>query len=137
VDKLNKEINAARADPKMKALQQPGAGVIPKQIGVAHVGLQHVHALVPAHVAHLEHRGLGIVAKHHARFQTEMVALLGSLDAKALGIWIVRGWNEVLTERAAQDQLRAVMTQWAKQDENALLKKAAGQALGGLRSAGR
>jgi hypothetical protein len=81
--------------------------------------------------------GLGIVAKHHARFQTELVALLGSLDAKALGIWIVRGWNEVLTERGAQDQLRAVMTQWAKQDENALLKKAAGQALSGVRSAGR
>jgi hypothetical protein len=81
--------------------------------------------------------GLGIVSKHHAKFQTELMALVGSLDAKALGIWIVRGWNEVLTERLAQDQLRTVMTQWAKQDENGLLKKAAGQALGGLRSTGR
>ena len=81
--------------------------------------------------------GLEIVAKHHAKFQTELMALVGSLDAKALGIWIVRGWNEVLTERAAEDQLRTVMTQWAKQDENSLLKKAAGQALGGLRSTGR
>jgi len=43
----------------------------------------------------------------------------------------------VLTERPAQEQLRTVMAQWAKQDENALLKKAAGQALGGLRSTGR
>jgi hypothetical protein len=81
--------------------------------------------------------GLGIVAKHHARFQGELVALLGSLDAKTLGIWIVRGWNEVLTDRAAQGQLRAVITQWAKQDENALLKRAAGQALASLRTAGR
>jgi hypothetical protein len=45
--------------------------------------------------------GLGIVAKHHARFQNELVILLGSLDAKTLGMWIVRGWNEVLTESAA------------------------------------
>jgi len=81
--------------------------------------------------------GLGIVAKHHAKFQTEVMALVGSLDAKVLGIWIVKGWNEVLTERPAQEQLRTVMAQWAKQDENALLKKAAGQALGGLRSTGR
>ena len=39
----------------MKGLQQPGASVIPKQIGVAHVRLQHVHRFVPRHVAHLEH----------------------------------------------------------------------------------
>jgi predicted KAP-like P-loop ATPase len=81
--------------------------------------------------------GLGIVAKHHRRFQTELVALLGSLDAKVLGIWVVKGWNEVLTETAAKDQLNTVFHQWGRQDDNALLKKAAGQALTGIRSAGR
>jgi hypothetical protein len=30
--------------------------VILKDIGIGHVGLQHVHALVPTHVAHLESR---------------------------------------------------------------------------------
>src|SRR5262249_26214105 len=81
--------------------------------------------------------GLQIVAKHHTRLQTELVSLLGSLEAKSLGVWIVRGWNEILTDRAAQDRFRALMTQWAKQDENAMLKRAAGQALSGLRTAGR
>jgi hypothetical protein len=54
--------------------------------------------------------GLGIVAKHHSRFQPELVALLSSLDVKTLGIWVVKGWNEVLTETAAKDQLRTLLT---------------------------
>jgi predicted KAP-like P-loop ATPase len=78
--------------------------------------------------------GLGIVAKHHPRFQTELLALLGSLDAKVLGIWVVKGWNEVITEPAANDQLNTLMNGWAQQDDNTLLKKAAGQALSGLRT---
>jgi hypothetical protein len=49
----------------------------------------------------------------------------------------VKGWNEVLTETAAKDQLNALMNQWARQDDNALLKRAAGQALGSLRPGGR
>jgi hypothetical protein len=80
--------------------------------------------------------GLEIIAKHHARFQNELVTLVRSFDVKTLGAWIVRGWNEVLTESAARDQLRSVMTQWAQQDENRLLKRAAEQALGALRTAG-
>ena len=81
--------------------------------------------------------GLGIVAKHHRRFQPELVALLGSLDAKALGIWVVKGWNEILTDAAAKDQLNMVFHQWGNQDDNALLKRAAGQALAGIRPRGR
>jgi hypothetical protein len=30
--------------------------MVTKQIGIAHVRLQNVHAFVPAHVPHLEHR---------------------------------------------------------------------------------
>jgi len=81
--------------------------------------------------------GLGIVAKHHRRFQTELVSLVGSLDPKALGIWVVRGWNEVVTENTAQTQLQAVIQNWAQQDANTLLKRAAGQATGSLRTGGR
>jgi hypothetical protein len=81
--------------------------------------------------------GLGIVAKHHARFQTELVALIGSVDAKALGIWVVKGWNEVLTETATKEQLNTVMHRWGRQDDNALLKRAAGQALSGMRPGAR
>ena len=81
--------------------------------------------------------GLGVVAKHHPRFQPELVSLLGSLDAKALGIWVVRGWNEVITEPAAKHQLQTVIEQWARQDENTLLKKAAAQAAAALRTGAR
>lgn len=81
--------------------------------------------------------GLGIVAKHHPRFQGELVALVGSLDARVLGVWVVRGWNEVLTDQAAQDQFRAVLTQWGNQQDNALLRRAAQQALGAVRPGAR
>ena len=78
--------------------------------------------------------GLGIVAKHHVRFQTDLISLLGSIEAKELGIWVIAGWNEILTETSAREQLRTVMTQWAGQDENQVLKKAAGMALPGLQT---
>jgi hypothetical protein len=77
--------------------------------------------------------GMSIVAKHHARFQKEILTLLGSIETKDLGIWVVRGWNETVTERGAIEQLRSLMTQWAAQDLNAILQKAASQALGGIR----
>jgi hypothetical protein len=35
--------------------QQSCPCVIPEQIGVAHIGLQDIHAFVPRHVPHLEH----------------------------------------------------------------------------------
>lgn len=80
--------------------------------------------------------GLSIVAKHHPRFQSELLSLVGGVDSKTLGIWIVRGWNEILTEAAAKDALRALLVQWAGQDGNALLKKAAGQALSAISKGG-
>lgn len=77
--------------------------------------------------------GLSIVAKHHARFQPELVSLVGSIDPKDLGIWVVKGWNEILTDNAAKDQFRTLMNQWATQDANGMLKRAAGAALAALR----
>ena len=38
------------------ALQQPRPDMVAEKISVAHIGLQHVHRLVPRHVPHLEHR---------------------------------------------------------------------------------
>jgi hypothetical protein len=78
--------------------------------------------------------GLGIVAKHHPRFQSEVVALLGSLDPNRLGFWVVRGWNETITDNSAREQLIAVMDQWANQNDNDVLKKAAATALPALRN---
>ncbi len=73
--------------------------------------------------------GLAIIAKHHPRFQSEVVALLGSLDPKNLGIWIVRGWNESITGSDEREQLLSVINGWARQDDNSALQKTAKLAL--------
>ena len=77
--------------------------------------------------------GLGIVVKHHPRFQKELLGIIGGVDVKVLGIWIVKGWNEVLTDGAAKTQFVELLNRWAAQDDNSLLKKAASGALGGVR----
>lgn len=77
--------------------------------------------------------GLGIVAKHHPRFQGEIVALLDSLDPKALAMWVVKGWGEFITDSKMRERLRLVMEKWANQDDNPILKKAASAALPAMR----
>ena len=81
--------------------------------------------------------GLMIVAKHHPQHQTELLGLLGSIDAKSLGFWVVKGWSEILTERGAIEQLNTLLTQWAAQDDNPSLKRMAGQAVTKLRRESR
>jgi predicted KAP-like P-loop ATPase len=76
--------------------------------------------------------GLSIVAKHHPRFQTDLLSLVAGIDAKSLGVWIVKGWNETLTDGAAKTQFTELLNQWAAQDENTVLKRAAGAALSGV-----
>lgn len=76
--------------------------------------------------------GMGIVAKHHSRFQSEVLSILSGIEPKELGIWVVKGWNEILTEPATQEQLRTLMSQWTTQDANDHLKKAAKLALSSL-----
>ena len=73
--------------------------------------------------------GLAIVAKHHPRFQGELLSLVGSVDVNALGIWVVRGWNETLTDTAAKEQFHALIDRWADQDTNGTLKRAAAAAV--------
>lgn len=77
--------------------------------------------------------GLGIVAKHHPRHQTELLGIIGGIDVKALGVWVVRGWNEVLTDGTAKAQFNELLARWAAQNENDLLKRAAAGAAGGTR----
>lgn len=73
--------------------------------------------------------GLMITAKHHPQHQTELLGLLGGIDAKELGFWVVKGWNEILTEHPAIEQHQTLLARWAAQDDNPLLKRMAGQAL--------
>ena len=49
--------------------------------------------------------GISIVAKHHPRFQAELLSMLDKIEVNKLGIWVVRGWNEILTEPATIRQL--------------------------------
>ena len=76
--------------------------------------------------------GLSIIAKHHSRFQGEIVKLLGSLDSKRLGLWVVKGWNESITDTKALRELRSVMQTWVNQEENKMLKQGASAALATL-----
>jgi predicted KAP-like P-loop ATPase len=80
--------------------------------------------------------GLAIVAKHHPRFQSEVVDLLKSIDPKMLGFWVVRGWNETINEDKAKEKLLTLIEEWAKQDDNLNLKKAAVAALPVYQSGG-
>ena len=73
--------------------------------------------------------GLMIVAKHHPRHQAELLGLLGGIDVKALGFWVVKGWNEILTEPGAIEQLKTLLKRWEAQDDNPKLKQGAGRAL--------
>jgi predicted KAP-like P-loop ATPase len=76
--------------------------------------------------------GMGIISKHHPALQSELVAMVSTLDMRTLGVWIVPGWNEILTEQAAKDQLRAILTAWASQNDNGLLKRTAARAVGAV-----
>ena len=73
--------------------------------------------------------GLMLVAKHHPRYQTELLKLLSSIEPKMLGFWVVKGWNEILSDPAALGQHQTLLTRWAEQDDNAKLKKGARIAL--------
>lgn len=80
--------------------------------------------------------GMQIIAKHHPRFQTELLSLVQNIEPKSLGIWIVKGWNEVVTDPTAVTQWRTIRTGWAQQDSNGMLKKLAGESLSTTRSSG-
>ncbi len=80
--------------------------------------------------------GLAIVAKHHPQLQNELVALLESFDPKILGPWVVKGWNEAVTDMQARRKLITVMRVWGAQDENKFLKTAAVSAIKTLQGKG-
>ena len=73
--------------------------------------------------------GLMLVAKHHPRYQAELLGLVGSIEPKMVGFWVVKGWNEILSDSLALEQYRTLLVRWAAQDDNATLKKGASQAL--------
>ncbi|MCL4677170.1 MAG: KAP family NTPase [Alphaproteobacteria bacterium] len=77
--------------------------------------------------------GLSLLAKHHPRYQAELVKLLGSFDPSELGPWAVKGWNESITEPNAKQELQGVIQGWTVGNDNDLLKQAAATALSTLK----
>ena len=69
--------------------------------------------------------GLRLIAKHHGDLQLELVRLVGGIEPGQLGIWVVKGWGEAVTRSDARGELKIVFRAWAKQDDNAALKRAA------------
>ncbi len=76
--------------------------------------------------------GLATVAKLHSQFQIELVALLEAFDPTDLGLWVVKGWSESITEPQAQERLIELLRSWADQDDNKQLSSAARVAISTL-----
>jgi hypothetical protein len=60
--------------------------MIPEQIGVAHVGLEHVHRFVPRNVPHLENGGAAARCAGQEAGAQGMGAELGPLEPDPFGI---------------------------------------------------
>jgi hypothetical protein len=60
--------------------------MVPEQISVAHIGLQHVHDLVPRHVPHLEHGSAAAGCAGQEAGAERMGAEVGPLEPDPLGI---------------------------------------------------
>ena len=76
--------------------------------------------------------GIAVLAKHHKAFQSELVSFLGGLEPISIGAWVVRGWNETITESRAGQELQSLFEKWARQDNNKILSKAASIALNSI-----
>ena len=72
--------------------------------------------------------GLMLIAKHHPRHQTELLAFLEGIEPRMLGFWVAKGWTEILTDPGALEQHQRLLSRWALQDENTKLKTAAARA---------
>ena len=76
--------------------------------------------------------GLAIIAKHHPTLQCELIAMLETPNPKDLGLWVVKGWNEAITDNIALKRLKNLMHVWIEQSDNKALKMAAESAISTL-----
>ena len=121
---IGSEMAARSVEPKVKALTEGDAEQVFSALRQRAVSEGSFATPPPGF------EGLMLVAKHHLRYQTELLKLLNSIEPKLLGFWVAKGWNEILSDPAALAQHQALLTRWAEQDDNAMLKKGASIALG-------
>ena len=124
------QLEIRAVEPEVRALTAADAGIVFNGIR------ERVLSVGSFRTAPKGINGLSIVAKHHPRFQGELVALLGSLDHKDLGLWALKGWNESIWETRARDNLIEVMRGWKEQSDNQKLKSAALSAITILQQGG-
>ena len=120
---IGSEMAARSVEPKVKALTEGDAEQVFSALRQRAVSEGSFATPPPGF------EGLMLVAKHHLRYQTELLKLLNSIEPKLLGFWVAKGWNEILSDPAALAQHQALLTRWAEQDDNAMLKKGASIAL--------
>jgi predicted KAP-like P-loop ATPase len=131
VTKLSSSGMALRVlEPEVKALPPTDAEVAFNALRERALGAGNFTSPPPGF------EGMMVIAKHHTRFQSELLSFIQSVDAQSLGVWVVKGWNEILTDTTAKGQLQTILTGWAQQDKNGVLKKVAGQALAPTRKMG-
>ena len=111
------------AEPEVKTLSSANAGIVFNGLR------ERVLSVDDFRTAPEGIDGLAIVAKHHPHLQGELVALLETFDPKELGLWVVKGWNESITDGQAHRKLLEVMRGWEEQNENLMLKSAAKNAV--------
>ena len=124
------QLEIRATEPELKSLSAADAGIVFNGLRERVLGVGSF-ATAPRGMD-----GLTILAKHHPHLQGEVVALLESLDAKDLGLWVVKGWNEAITEGQARGKLIEVMRGWGEQNDNTLLKSAAPSAVSTLERKG-
>lgn len=124
------QLEIRAAEPDVKALSAADAGIVFNALRERVLSVGSFKA-EPQGI-----NGLTIVAKHHSHYQTELVALLESLDPADLGLWVLKGWNESVTDAQARSKLIEVMRVWEGQDDNNMLKLAAPNAIKTLQQGG-
>jgi hypothetical protein len=121
------QLELRATEPEVRALTPADAGIVFAALRERVLGVNSFTNPPPGI------NGLSIVAKHHRSFQGEVVKLLGSLDPKGLGLWVLKGWNESITETSARSELQDVIQGWTNQDDNKTLKQGASAALATFR----
>ncbi len=122
------QLELRTVEQEVKTLELEGAKLIFSTLRERILGASNLSA-TPRGI-----EGLSIVVKHHPQLQSELVSLLGSFDYEGLGLWVVKGWNESITERKAIEELKSVMQGWADQNENTFLKHGASAAIATLQN---
>jgi hypothetical protein len=78
--------------------------------------------IAPAGIA-----GLTVLTKVHPPCQRRLLEMLEDLPVDGLGPWVVRGWDDVLTEAGVRARWQTLTGTWADQDGNQALRTVARQ----------